>query len=200
GNAAFKKGNYALAVEQYSMAIDEDRTKSVYFINRAMALIKLERYAKAIDDCTQGIKLDPKNVKAFWRRGTARLHLGEYEEAKRSADKTTTTKSPATTRQVPRSSPSLMMKPANSQDFERAWREHRHSAADLYRYLKMVPASELPGLFRASLESGHISDIARASEFARDEEDDGGFVLDTLSALPRVARFGLASLFLDSSD
>jgi tetratricopeptide (TPR) repeat protein len=40
------------------------------------------RFAEAERDCTLGLKLDSKNVKALWRRGIARRSLGKVDEAK----------------------------------------------------------------------------------------------------------------------
>ncbi|KAG0335456.1 RNA polymerase II-associated protein 3 [Podila horticola] len=83
GNDFFKKGQFAAAVEHYSASITMDPTNAVLPINRAMALLKLERFSEAEQDCTLGLKLDSKNVKALWRRGIARRSLGRMEEAKK---------------------------------------------------------------------------------------------------------------------
>jgi Flp pilus assembly protein TadD len=40
-------------------------------------------YLEAEKDCTQGISLQPKNVKALWRRGIARRELGRVNEARK---------------------------------------------------------------------------------------------------------------------
>lgn len=45
GNDFFKKGQFAAAVEHYSASITMDPTNAVLPINRAMALLKLERYS-----------------------------------------------------------------------------------------------------------------------------------------------------------
>ncbi|KAG0229684.1 hypothetical protein BGW42_001390 [Actinomortierella wolfii] len=82
GNAAFKKGDYKKAIEHYTLCMKLDTSNSVYPINRAMALLKLERFAEVEADCTTGLKLDPKNVKALWRRGIARRSMGKLAEAR----------------------------------------------------------------------------------------------------------------------
>ncbi|KAJ1982010.1 hypothetical protein H4R34_001871, partial [Dimargaris verticillata] len=38
-------------------------------------------YERAAQDCTTGLALDPKNVKALWRRGVCRKFLKRYTEA-----------------------------------------------------------------------------------------------------------------------
>ncbi|KAF9162941.1 RNA polymerase II-associated protein 3 [Actinomortierella ambigua] len=82
GNAAFKKGDYNKAIEHYTVCMKLDPANAVYPINRAMALLKLDRFAEVEADCTTGLKLDPKNVKALWRRGIARRSLGKVAEAR----------------------------------------------------------------------------------------------------------------------
>ena len=46
-----------------------------------MARLKLGAYAEAEEDCVEALKLDPKNVKAYLRRGAARAVSGNYLEA-----------------------------------------------------------------------------------------------------------------------
>ena len=52
---------------------------SVFYSNRAMAMIKLESYGLAITDANEAIKLDPKYIKAYYRRGCAKFALGKYK-------------------------------------------------------------------------------------------------------------------------
>ena len=49
--------------------------------NRAQALIKLESFGLAIMDANEAIKLDPKYVKAYYRRGSANFALGKIKQA-----------------------------------------------------------------------------------------------------------------------
>ncbi|KAF9095046.1 hypothetical protein BGX29_009205 [Mortierella sp. GBA35] len=90
GNEFFKKGQYAKAIEHYSASMALDPSNSVLPINRAMALLKLERFTEAERDCTLGLKLDSRNVKALWRRGIARRSLGRVDEAKKDFEKALT--------------------------------------------------------------------------------------------------------------
>ncbi|CAG8568733.1 9499_t:CDS:2 [Paraglomus occultum] len=82
GNEFFVKGNYAKAIEYYTRAMELDPKEHTFPINRAMAHLKLKKYAEVERDCTIGLKLHPDNAKAFWRRGVARREQGKLDEAK----------------------------------------------------------------------------------------------------------------------
>lgn len=58
---------------------------SVYYCNRAAALIHLERYDEAINDCDVSILLQPTYTKAFVRRSSAFEKSDQTEEALRDA-------------------------------------------------------------------------------------------------------------------
>ena len=106
GNASFRLKKYDEAVEFYSTSIQLDPQESVYYLNRAMAFLKLERYRHCVvswrglswifndcvqryreaeQDCTQSLKLSHSNVKALWRRGVARMKLRRFADAKQGA-------------------------------------------------------------------------------------------------------------------
>ncbi|ORY81850.1 hypothetical protein BCR35DRAFT_304029 [Leucosporidium creatinivorum] len=74
GNAAFKAGDYQLAIRHYSNAIanDIDPGDPLYFTNRAQAYLKVGSHELAEKDCTSALALDPRLSKAYWRRATAR--------------------------------------------------------------------------------------------------------------------------------
>ncbi|XP_014670421.1 PREDICTED: RNA polymerase II-associated protein 3-like isoform X2 [Priapulus caudatus] len=73
GNDLFKKAKYEEAIEHYTKGIGYDQFSAILPANRAMALLKLGRYAAAEADASTSIGLDPTYVKAYARRGTARL-------------------------------------------------------------------------------------------------------------------------------
>jgi len=80
GNSYLLGHKYALAAEKYSQAI-EKFPSAIYYANRAQALIKLESYGQAIADSNDAIRLDPKYIKAYYRRGSANLALGKLKAA-----------------------------------------------------------------------------------------------------------------------
>jgi len=81
GNEFLKKGDYDKAIEHYSKGIQYDPTNAIISANRAMALLKQQKFAAAEFDCTTSITLDPMYVKAYLRRATARAGAGKMEEA-----------------------------------------------------------------------------------------------------------------------
>ena len=52
------------------------------YLNSAMCHMKTENFREAINNCNKALIKDEKNVKALFRRGTAKAKMGEYEEAK----------------------------------------------------------------------------------------------------------------------
>ena len=71
------------AITCYTCAIELDPYNAVYPANRAMCLLKQEKYGAAEVDCSLAITLDPKYPKAYHRRATARAKLGKLEEARK---------------------------------------------------------------------------------------------------------------------
>ncbi|KAF4120201.1 hypothetical protein GMORB2_3328, partial [Geosmithia morbida] len=81
GNKAFTSGDYPGAVELYSKAIELDDKEPLFFTNRAQAYIKTEAFGYAIADTTKALELNPKLVKAYYRRGLARAAILRPKEA-----------------------------------------------------------------------------------------------------------------------
>jgi serine/threonine-protein phosphatase 5 len=71
-------------VDAYSEAIFcnvPPQKKAIYYCNRALVSIKTENYALALVDSKDAIDLDPKNVKAYYRLGSANLALNKFDLA-----------------------------------------------------------------------------------------------------------------------
>lgn len=88
GNKHFQEKNYEAALHDYNEASDILEGNKIYEalyitckVNSAQACISLGRHADAVNHATEAIKLDKNNVKALYRRGVARNHLGLNEEA-----------------------------------------------------------------------------------------------------------------------
>ena len=83
GNEHFKSGQYEKAVECYSKGMQYDPTNPLLPANRAMAFLKLKKFVQSEADCTLALSQDSANVKAYLRRGTARVALGKVESARK---------------------------------------------------------------------------------------------------------------------
>uniref|UniRef100_A0A7S3EE12 Cns1/TTC4 wheel domain-containing protein n=2 Tax=Rhodosorus marinus TaxID=101924 RepID=A0A7S3EE12_9RHOD len=89
GNSQFKIGTkYSLkrAVEHYTKALElddlEPEVKSLAYLNRAAAEMKLENFGKALADAKMAISLDSSNGKAYWRAAKAANSVGRWQEAR----------------------------------------------------------------------------------------------------------------------
>jgi len=72
GNELFKNNKFADSVEQYTEAIFckiSNTKKAIYYCNRSLASLKMEEFQLSLFDACEAIKLDPTNVKGFYRRG-----------------------------------------------------------------------------------------------------------------------------------
>lgn len=75
GNQNFKSKKFVDAIASYSKGIDYldqelDQTaelKSILYSNRAACYVMLRHYQKAIDDCKQALRINPKNQRARQR-------------------------------------------------------------------------------------------------------------------------------------
>lgn len=80
GNKYVEQNNFMGAIERYSLAIQHDPSNAIYWSNRAFCHIKMENYGLAISDATTGITANKNYAKAFYRRGTAYMALGNYKD------------------------------------------------------------------------------------------------------------------------
>ena len=67
-----KSKEYEEAVECYTKSLEIFEEASSYS-NRAMANLRLKKYAQVIEDSDNALKLDPSYLKAYHRRGKAYL-------------------------------------------------------------------------------------------------------------------------------
>ncbi|NWY54751.1 TOM34 protein, partial [Chionis minor] len=80
GNELVKKGNHKKAVEKYSESLQLNQECATY-TNRALCYLTLKQYKEAVQDCTEALRLDPKNVKALYRRAQAFKELKDYKSS-----------------------------------------------------------------------------------------------------------------------
>ncbi|NXQ79170.1 TOM34 protein, partial [Nyctibius grandis] len=80
GNELVKKGNHKKAIEKYSESLKLNQECATY-TNRALCYLTLKQYKEAVQDCTEALRLDPKNVKALYRRAQALKGLKDYRSS-----------------------------------------------------------------------------------------------------------------------
>ena len=80
-NSLFVAKKFQEALTLYEEASREDPTNAMILCNRAFTHIKLENYGQALADADQCLELDPTFIKAYYRRGTARMALGKSKLA-----------------------------------------------------------------------------------------------------------------------
>lgn len=76
GNASYKEGEYAEALEFYTKAIFHNPNNAGYYGNRSATLLMLEKYQRALEDAVKSIKLDERFVKGYLRAAKCHLMLG----------------------------------------------------------------------------------------------------------------------------
>lgn len=97
GTNYFKSGKYDIALKYYKKIIkylenesdlDEEKDKLkkslllAGYLNTAACHLKLEDYIEARKNCDKALNMDPKNIKALFRRGQALMGVKEFEAAK----------------------------------------------------------------------------------------------------------------------
>ncbi|RKO84460.1 hypothetical protein BDK51DRAFT_49055 [Blyttiomyces helicus] len=92
GNDCFQTGKsqYRNAIEYYSKGLaarSEDRKlNSILHSNRAAVNLELANYGKVLTDCAAALRLDVKNIKAFYRSAKALYALDRLKEALNCCD------------------------------------------------------------------------------------------------------------------
>jgi len=81
GNAAFKAGNHAKAIEYYTYATELDPKNPVFFTNRSTAYFKMKKFDKSLRDANKAIKVDSKWAKGYYRKGLVLLEEKKLKEA-----------------------------------------------------------------------------------------------------------------------
>lgn len=81
GNELVKKGNHKQAIEKYSESLWFSNLESATYSNRALCHLELKQYQEVVKDCTEALRLDGKNVKAFYRRAQAYKALKDYRSS-----------------------------------------------------------------------------------------------------------------------
>jgi serine/threonine protein kinase/Flp pilus assembly protein TadD len=73
--------DFALAIRDYTKAIERDPSQASYYSDRAWSFAHLERWDEAIQGFTEAIELDPENPEYWVNRAEAFVSVGELEPA-----------------------------------------------------------------------------------------------------------------------
>jgi tetratricopeptide (TPR) repeat protein len=75
------RGDYELAIEDYTQAIKLDPNLAAAYINRGNAYGSKGDHDRAIADHNQAIRIDPNDAAAYTGRGSAYYRKGDYDRA-----------------------------------------------------------------------------------------------------------------------
>lgn len=81
GVDALNQNHANLALEKFNEALKLDPEFPEAYINRGIALRRLEQYVEAVEDFDKALKLAPKSPEAFYNRGLAYGLSGVYDKA-----------------------------------------------------------------------------------------------------------------------
>lgn len=80
GNTAYRNKSYQQAIDFYTRAL-ELKKDATYYANRAACFFYLKKYRRCVNDAEQALLLDGNYKKAYLRKGSAELALGQVEQA-----------------------------------------------------------------------------------------------------------------------
>jgi tetratricopeptide (TPR) repeat protein len=81
GNKAFAKGEFGVAAEHFTLAINLDPSNHVYHANRSAALLKIGKLEESLEDAHTAIKINPMYAKGHLRKGQALAVIGRVDLA-----------------------------------------------------------------------------------------------------------------------
>ncbi|KAH8971254.1 hypothetical protein BDL97_02G130900 [Sphagnum fallax] len=81
GNASMKEQRFSDAIQFYTLAISLCNDNAIFYANRAAAHSEVSKFAEAIADCEDAIRIDPKYSKAYSRLGWVYHAQGHFQEA-----------------------------------------------------------------------------------------------------------------------
>ncbi|KAG1670772.1 hypothetical protein FOA52_014000 [Chlamydomonas sp. UWO 241] len=80
-NAEFAAGEFLKAAALYSKAIKLDVTNAALYSNRSIALLKLKKVSKALEDAEECIRLRPEWEKGYYRKAAVLEDQDKLDEA-----------------------------------------------------------------------------------------------------------------------
>ncbi|XP_076810643.1 E3 ubiquitin-protein ligase CHIP-like [Clavelina lepadiformis] len=81
GNRLFSQKKYEEAIKQYSKAINKNGSTAVFYTNRALCNLKLQRWKEVISDCKLALDHDAQSVKGHFFIGQSDVELDRFDDA-----------------------------------------------------------------------------------------------------------------------
>lgn len=79
GNLRYSEGKLEEAIELYTEGISNNPQNHVLYANRSIANFKMEYYKLALDDANKAIELNRTYLKAYYRKASAHMALGQLK-------------------------------------------------------------------------------------------------------------------------
>ncbi|KAF5830077.1 DnaJ-like protein [Dunaliella salina] len=83
GDEAFSAGNFGMAIQFYTSAIEADSKSSLLFTKRAAAYISMRHQAQALRDLDTSVELDSRYIQGYITRGKLLKQMCSLEAAER---------------------------------------------------------------------------------------------------------------------
>jgi len=98
GNACFRTNDIERAIRRYKSALDyisfdmefgssdarrAKEQREVCYSNLALCYLKGKKFYEARRECDKALEINPRSVKALFRRGSANVQVGEYGQARK---------------------------------------------------------------------------------------------------------------------
>lgn len=87
GNKAFQDGDFEVAIECFTKAIQINPSDHVFYSNRSASYASLKKYQEALEDAEKCVQLKPDWSKGYVRKGLAEFYLEDYENAEKTYTK-----------------------------------------------------------------------------------------------------------------
>ncbi|CAJ0748089.1 12151_t:CDS:2 [Entrophospora sp. SA101] len=220
GNGFFKRGNYELAIEHYGKAIEHDPKESIYFINRAMAYLKLQKWEKAekdsitseLDKVLDAIRMreEKSNQKLLSENNKSSennqdtpnkrrlsIEIVEFDEDDDKIVELAGKKSKE--EKIVKNGVDVIVENNNINNININnvnvdWKKYEQNDENLYLYFKIIPPSSYPKIFSDFFEIGYLLKIMIILK----NRDNANDIYEVLYNLSRVSRFEMILMFLEN--
>ncbi|CAJ0632270.1 1278_t:CDS:2 [Entrophospora sp. SA101] len=186
GNGFFKRGNYELAIEHYGKAIEHDPKESIYFINRAMAYLKLQNELDKVLDAIR-MREEKSNQKLLSENNKSSENNQDTPNKRRLSIEIV---------EFDEDDDKIVELAGKKSKEEKIvdWKKYEQNDENLYLYFKIIPPSSYPKIFSDFFEIGYLLKIMIILK----NRDNANDIYEVLYNLSRVSRFEMILMFLEN--